>query len=606
MRLALFLYFLLLGISINAQTVLTLEGQTYANSDETWLGVNIPRDVPTAFTFKNNSISSCNLYGYMLQAGDENAAITNNNLAGEIITGNKFTWSGSDMKCITHGLFSGNNINAVVKYNYLDHVPMGVIRKSSSSMNNTSGGVAYNIIKSGAVGINIKGMCNVNIFNNTLYTDRTPSETWRGLIYVYTNADVSPNSISHGTKIYNNIFYTKYQTFCIQIGDSDCLSGFESDYNVFYCETGSPLFNYCGSVKTFAQWQALGYDVHSKVINPYFKDFVNFVPAARLDYGTDLGSEWANGLSLNARWGTTDPETAMQSGKWQVGAIVYATTPINSPPVVSISSPAKSSAYISPATFTIDAVASDPDGSIYMVEFFSGSTKLGERTAAPYSFTWKEVPEGTYSLTAIATDNSNGKTISDPVTVIVEKTSPAINQLPVVNIKSPENESTFEAPATIMLTADASDADGAVSKVEYYCGDLKIGESFTSPWQVSFECTKTGTYDINAVATDNLNALTSSPAVKISVSFKNEYPDIINLYPNPNTGRFSINLLSPLPDEENAVIITNLSGQTVYYGALEKKEHTMQLDLSYTTAGKYILMITSGKRIITTRKFIKN
>ena len=65
-------------------------------------------------------------------------AATNNNLDGEIITGNKFTWSGTDMKCITHGLFAGNNINAVIKYNYLDNVPMGIIRKSASNMINTA------------------------------------------------------------------------------------------------------------------------------------------------------------------------------------------------------------------------------------------------------------------------------------------------------------------------------------------------------------------------------------------------------------------------------------------------------------------------------------
>ena len=330
MRYMLFAFFLLTGLSANSQTILTIEGQTYTNADETWSGVNIPRTVPTAFTFKNNSISSVNLNGYMLQAGDEGVAATNNNLDGEIITGNKFTWTGTDMKCITHGLFAGNNINAVIKYNYLDHVPMGVISKSSSNMSNTAGGIAYNIIKSGAVGINIKGMSNVNIYNNTLYTDRTTSETWRGLIYIYTHIDVTPHSVSHGTKIYNNIFYTKYQTYCIQIDDAESTVGLESDYNIFYCETGTPLFHYCGSVKRFAQWQAFGYDTHSKVINPNFKDFVYFVPAARLDYGFDLGSTLKDGLSVNAKWGTTNPETTAQNGKWQVGAVIHA-APIEVP-----------------------------------------------------------------------------------------------------------------------------------------------------------------------------------------------------------------------------------------------------------------------------------
>jgi hypothetical protein len=605
MRLALFPYFLMLGISVNAQTILTIEGRTYTNSDETWSGVAIPRSEPTAFTFRNNFITSNNRYGYMLEAGDEIVNSYNNNLDGALITGNKFVWSGSDMTSITHGLFTGHNIDIVIKYNYLDHVPMGIIRKSASNMNNIAGGVAYNIVKSPNVGIVVKGMSGVCIYNNTLYQDRNTAETGRGLIDIYSNSDVSPISVSHGTKIYNNIFYTKYETFCINIMDQESLTGFESDYNVFYCETGSLKFNAGGSVKTFAEWQALGYDTHSIVVNPGFKDLIGFVPAARLDYATDLGSMWKDGLSVNARWGTTNPETTVQNGKWQIGAVVYSALPVNNPPVVSISSPAKSEAFISPATIAIDAVASDPDGSISKVEFFNGNSKLGERTSAPYSYTWKEVPEGTYSLTAVATDNLNLKTTSSNVSVVVEKAAAVINQLPVVSISSPENESSFEAPSTIRLTSVASDTDGAVSKVEYFCGDKKIGESFSTPWEVSFECKKSGKYDIIAVVTDNLNAVSSSPAVKISVRLKSEYPDIINLFPNPNNGLFSINFTAPLPEKENTVTITNMAGHTVYYGMLESDENIRQFDLSHSAPGQYIVIITSGNQIVTTKKFLK-
>ena len=606
MRFTLTTYILMIGLAVNAQTVLTIEKQTYTNADDTWMGVNIPRTIPTTLTFRNNSILSANRYGYMLQAGDETVANTNNNLNDEIITGNKFTWTGSDMKSITHGLFNGNSINAVIKYNYLDHVPMGIISKSSSNMSNTAGGIAYNIIKSGAVGINIKGMSNVNVFNNTLYTDRTTSETWRGLVYIYTNIDLPPHSVSHGTKIYNNIFYTKYKTYCIQIDNVESTIGLESDYNIFYCESGTPVFSYCGSVKTFAEWQALGYDIHSKVINPNFKDYVYFVPASRLDYGKDLGLAWAKGLSLNARWSTTDPETATQNGKWQVGAIVYAATVVNSPPVVFISSPSKTTAFKSPATITIEAIASDPDGTINKVEFYSSNTKIGERTSLPFSFTWKDVAEGTYSITAIATDNSNSNTVSMAVPVVVEKAVVAVNQLPSVYITSPGNATSFLAPTTLSLTADASDADGTIIKVEYFTGSLKIGESFSAPFQVPFECKSAGEYDITAIATDNLNAVTSSSVLKLYFNSIKEYPDLINLFPNPNYGRFSIDLSSSIQNGENTVTIISLTGQTVYYGILGQGEHSKQFDISQFGSGNYVVVISSGKQIVTTKKFIKN
>jgi len=429
------------ALIINAQTILTIEGMTYINGDERWLGVNIPRSLPTQLTFKNNSIKSVNTRGYMLQAGDENADSNNNNLDGAIITGNKFQWSGTDMKSITHGLFTGHNINVIVKYNYLDHVPMGIIRKSSTNLNNTAGGVAYNIVKSPNVGIVVKGMSRVCIYNNTLYQDRTTSETGRGLIDIYSNSDVTPKSVSHGTKIYNNIFYTKYATYCINVIDKESLTGFESDYNVFWCETGSPKFNAGGSIKTFEQWQALGYDTHSVVINPDFQDLINFVPAKRLDYGKNLGSEFINGLSTDVIWSTTDPETTAQSGTWQVGAIIYA-APVNESPVVIISSPNKSVTFNAPATVTIEAIASDPDGEISKVEFFAGTVKLGEVNTVPYSFTWKDVPAGTYTITAKATDNLYRQSVSESLTVAVNNLSTSIEEPGYENQFFPRNTST--------------------------------------------------------------------------------------------------------------------------------------------------------------------
>ena len=719
MRYTLPVLLLLLPITLKSQTSLTIEGKTYTNSDATWMGVDIARSVPTNFTFKNNSITSSNVSGYMLQAGDEGVASTNNNLDGAIITGNKFVWTGTDMKSITHGLFNGQNINTIIKYNYLDHVPMGIIRKSANNMVNTSGGVAYNIVKSGAVGINIKGMSNVNVFNNTLYTDRTTSETWRGLIYIYTHIDVTPNSVSHGTKIYNNIFYTKYQTYCIQIDDPESAIGLESDYNIFYCESGTPVFYYCGARKTFAEWQALGYDTHSKVINPNFKDLVSFVPAARLDYGKDLGSEWAQGLSVNARWGTTDPETALQNGKWQVGAIVYKeiiaeptpapvpvytgsainettpsrlemsynlslanvipatsaftvrvnstargvssvaisgtkvlltlaspvnygdaitvaytrpstnplqtaagglaasfaaqtvvnnrSAPANQPPSVNISSPSKGVGFVAPATFTIDANASDNDGTVVKVEFYNGTVKLGEKTTAPWTFTWKEVNDGSYVLTAAATDNSNSRTVSNPVTVVVEKAAAAINQLPTVSISPPPgNNDHLTSPATITLTAIASDPDGSIVRVEYFLEQAKLGESLTPPWSCTLEFEKEGTYDITAIAYDNLNGTATSTPVRISVIFQRDYPDLMNLYPNPNHGMFSLDInLQSEEDKQLFVTIFNLSGRTVYSQMLTSTERNKQIDISDSQAGNYVITVSDGARILSTKQFIK-
>ena len=78
---------------------------------------------------------------------------------------------------------------------------------------------------------------------------------------------------------------------------------------------------------------------------------------------------------------------------------------INKLPLVSIITPTKGLSYTSPANVMIDVEASDPDGSVIMVELYNGNVKVGECNTIPYSFILKELPAGSYSLKAIATDN---------------------------------------------------------------------------------------------------------------------------------------------------------------------------------------------------------
>ncbi|MBO9636524.1 MAG: discoidin domain-containing protein, partial [Chitinophagaceae bacterium] len=59
-----------------------------------------------------------------------------------------------------------------------------------------------------------------------------------------------------------------------------------------------------------------------------------------------------------------------------------------------------------------------------LVEFFNGTTKLGEDNTAPYSFTWSNVPAGNYSLTAKATDDSSATTTSAAVNITVGAAPP--------------------------------------------------------------------------------------------------------------------------------------------------------------------------------------
>ena len=276
----------------------------------------------------------------------------------------------------------------------------------------------------------------------------------------------------------------------------------------------------------------------------------------------------------------------------------------NQNPVVSISSPLKNTSFTSPASITVEAVASDPDGTIIKVEFFQGTVKLGERITAPYSFTWKEVPEGTYSLSAVAIDNKNSKTVSASISIIVIKPVAPVNQLPIVSISSPTKGSLFTSPATIILDINASDPDGLITKVEIFNGEVKLDERITAPYLFTLKELPAGSYVLKAVATDNMKATSTSSFLDLVVTSYNEAREFFNLYPNPNDGRFSIDFTTLLEADIFTVSVVDLIGKTVYREEFSKDESTRQFDLSHLKNGIYVLMI-SANQILLTQKFIK-
>ncbi|MFN6943946.1 MAG: Ig-like domain-containing protein [Cytophagaceae bacterium] len=107
-------------------------------------------------------------------------------------------------------------------------------------------------------------------------------------------------------------------------------------------------------------------------------------------------------------------------GEYRISGTIPNQGVVNQPPVVSLTSPTHNSSFTAPANITITASASDPDGSVTLVEFFNGNTKIGERTASPWTINWTGIAAGTYTLTARATDNDGATTTSSPVTVNVD------------------------------------------------------------------------------------------------------------------------------------------------------------------------------------------
>jgi len=96
--------------------------------------------------------------------------------------------------------------------------------------------------------------------------------------------------------------------------------------------------------------------------------------------------------------------------------------PVNQPPSVTLTAPANNTVLNAPGTVTLNATATDNDGTVVRVEFYAGSTLLGVAVKAPFSIT-VTLNSGPNSVTARAYDNAGGIGDSSPALVTVN--SPA-------------------------------------------------------------------------------------------------------------------------------------------------------------------------------------
>ena len=206
---------------------------------------------------------------------------------------------------------------------------------------------------------------------------------------------------------------------------------------------------------------------------------------------------------------------AVDNGGAQTGSsvVVVAVSPAaNLPPVVSLS--ASPTMVQQGGSTTLTATASDPDGTISRVQFYQGATLLGQATSAPYAFNYTVTGTASVAVTAVAYDNSNAQTTSNAVTINVN-TSPPVNKSPTVSLSV--SSTSVPTGTAITLNATAADADGTITKVEFYDGAMLITEDTASPYSTSYTPRMAGTHTLTARAYDNANASTTSNSVVVTV-----------------------------------------------------------------------------------------
>jgi hypothetical protein len=215
--------------------------------------------------------------------------------------------------------------------------------------------------------------------------------------------------------------------------------------------------------------------------------------------------------------GTTTAETAGPTTGGTTGTTEPADTEA---PSVTVSVPAEQVR----GSIQVSAEARDPSG-VASVSFAAtgpgGTVDLGEDTTVPFVATWDTttVPDGEYAVVAIATDGAGNDGDSDPATVLVDNTPPA------VTLATPEAvQEGYE------LSAEAEDGGSGVASVRFEVAegtgtpDWQELETVDSPASgASYETTfatagrADGTYLVRAVATDRAGSGAVSNLQRVTV-----------------------------------------------------------------------------------------
>lgn len=92
------------------------------------------------------------------------------------------------------------------------------------------------------------------------------------------------------------------------------------------------------------------------------------------------------------------------------------------------------------------------------------------------------------------------------------------NQSPTIALTAPTNGATFNAGASIAVSANASDPDGSIASVEFFRGTTSLGADSTAPYSVTWNGATAGTHGFRAVATDNQGATATSATATVTVN----------------------------------------------------------------------------------------
>ncbi|MBS9941150.1 chitinase C-terminal domain-containing protein [Vibrio alginolyticus] len=226
------------------------------------------------------------------------------------------------------------------------------------------------------------------------------------------------------------------------------------------------------------------------------------------------------GNAYKARYWTqnNNPAQSGEWGEWETLGACDGAGPVDPPqnevPTVTLTSPSASASVTAGDVVNLAADAADTDGTVSKVEFFVDGVLVGQATSAPYAASWTAT-EGQHEFSTKAYDDAGAVSTASVVTLTVASAQPG-NEAPTVDVAL--SASSIDLGGSVTLTANATDADGTVAKVDFYVAGVLAGTATTAPYTLDVTPSQAGSLSVYARATDDAGATADSALATLTVN----------------------------------------------------------------------------------------